>query len=216
MPVNPKEKPITVLRDETIDQLIVSYSHGELSFEGFERRLDQALDAKTHEELLALTEDLNIVVDETFREKKRRELGFQIDPGDAQDVDYVVNVFGGTKRGGPWSVPKELRIINIFGGAELDFSEAQFSSQTTQIKVFCLFGGTDLYVPEGINTISKAICIFGGIDDRVQSSDVMGAPTLILEGFILFGGIGIKMKKAFRKRLMKFAETVKDIFSSTY
>ena len=190
MPVNPTDKPIAVLRDETIDQLIVSYSHGEISLEAFERRLDQALDAETHETLSSLTEDLDLVVDNSFKEKKRRELGFQIDAGDAQDVDYVVNIFGGTKRGGPWSVPKELRMINIFGGAELDFCEARFSSQTTHIKVFCLFGGTDLYVPEGINTVSKAICIFGGIDEQVQSSNVMGVPTLILEGFILFGGIG--------------------------
>ena len=116
MPVNPKEKPITVLRDETIDQLIVSYSHGELSFEGFERRLDQALDAKTHEELLALTEDLNIVVDETFREKKRRELGFQIDPGDAQDVDYV------TRREVVSAVARQLGVARAHGSSAIRLS----------------------------------------------------------------------------------------------
>ena len=214
MPVNPIDRPIAALREETIDQLIVNYSHGELSLEAFERRLGQALDAETHEALLSLTEDLDLNVDKAFREKRRRELGFQMDAGDVKDVDYMVSIFGGTKRGSAWSVPKELWMINIFGGTELDFSEAQFSSQTTHIMVFCLFGGADLCVPAGVNTISKAICIFGGIDDRVPSSDAIDAPTLILEGFMLFGGISIKVKKAFRKRLLKFADTVKDMFSA--
>ena len=44
----------------------------------------------------------------------------------------------------------------------------------------------------------------------------MDAPTLILDSFVLFGGISIKVKKAFRERLLKFADTVKDMFSAAH
>ena len=55
MPVAPQDRPLASLREETIDRLIVNYGHGKLSLEAFERRLDQALDAQTHDRLLALT-----------------------------------------------------------------------------------------------------------------------------------------------------------------
>jgi len=213
MPVNPSDRPIAALREKTIDQLILNYSHGELSFASFERRLDQALDAETHGTLLSLTEDLDLVVDKTFKEKRRRELGIQMDARDVRDVDYMVSVFSGSKRRGAWSVSKEIRMFNIFGGADLDFSESQFSSLTTHIKVLCLFGGANIYVPEGVNIASNAVCIFGGIDDNVPAGNAVDAPSLILDGFILFGGISIKLKKPFRERLLRFAETVKAVFN---
>ena len=46
MPVPPQDRPLTAVREETIDRLIVNYGHGKLSLEAFERRLDEALDAR--------------------------------------------------------------------------------------------------------------------------------------------------------------------------
>ena len=71
MPVDPLDKPISKLREETIDQLTLNYSHGEISLEAFERRLDEALDAETHDKLLSLTKDLDLVVDATFMAQKK-------------------------------------------------------------------------------------------------------------------------------------------------
>ncbi len=38
MAVNIEDRPINKVREEVIDQLIMNYSHGELSHEAFERR----------------------------------------------------------------------------------------------------------------------------------------------------------------------------------
>jgi len=48
MPVTPHDRPIDALREQTVDQLIMNYGHGKLSREAFERRLDEALDSKSH------------------------------------------------------------------------------------------------------------------------------------------------------------------------
>ncbi|MGD9211139.1 MAG: DUF1707 domain-containing protein [Desulfobacteraceae bacterium] len=209
MPVNPYDKPIELLREETIDQITVNYSHGEISLESFERRLDQALDAKTHKELTALTEDLDLKVDNSFKEQKQQKFNFRTDAHPAEDVDQIVNIFGGTNRKGAWEVSKEIRMVNIFGGADVDFSEALFSSKKTHIKVTCLFGGADIFAPEGINVITKVICIFGGVDNTMPSSLSPDAPVIVVEGFVIFGGVSIKLKKTFKERLSSFANSLK-------
>ncbi|MBN7828082.1 LiaF domain-containing protein, partial [Bowmanella dokdonensis] len=59
-------------------------------------------------------------------------------------------------------MPTEITSVSIMGGSELDFSQAVFTSQQVTIRVFCLFGGDNIYVPENVNVVSRAFCILGG------------------------------------------------------
>jgi hypothetical protein len=219
MPVTPQDRPLNSLREETVDQLIMNYGHGKLSLEAFERRLDQALDAKSHDSLLSLTQDLDLVADKTYTEQKKAELGIptasqyaeQMD--DTGDTDHMINIFGGTNRSGAWNVPSRINMLNIFGGADLDFSDARFTSRTTRITLFCVFGGANFYVRDGINTVSKALCIFGGIDNRAPSTNDRDAPTLLIQGLVLFGGARIKVRKTARERLLEFADSIRNMFA---
>ena len=56
MPVSFQDKPIELLREEVIDQLIMNYGHGQISLQAFEQ-VDQAYELNDHQ-LHALTEDL--------------------------------------------------------------------------------------------------------------------------------------------------------------
>jgi hypothetical protein len=214
MPVTPHDRPIDSLRDETVDQLIMNYGHGKLSREAFERRLDSALDAKSHDQLLELTRDLDLSTDKQYAEQKKAELGIRIEPeaAEADEVEHMINIFSGTHRRGAWDVPKEIRMINVFGGSDLDFSSARFAAKTTRITLFCMFGGATFRVREGMRTISKAVCIFGGIDNRGSSVADPDAPTLVIEGLALFGGAAIKIKKTAKQRLQEFADTLRAMF----
>ena len=80
MPVPPQDRPLDAVREETIDRLIVNYGHGKLSLEAFERRLDQALDAKSADALVALTNDLELQVDRQYAQQKRAEFGIRAEP----------------------------------------------------------------------------------------------------------------------------------------
>jgi hypothetical protein len=103
-------------------------------------------------------------------------------------------------------------MLNIFGGAEIDFSEARFSSPVTRIKMLTLFGGAQFYVNENINTQAHAICLFGGLDNRGPSNPDPSVPTVIVEGLVLFGGVGIKIKRTLKERWIAFAEQFKGAF----
>lgn len=214
MSVEPTDRPLAALRDETIDRLVANYGHGHLSLEAFERRLDRAMEAETHEALLALTRDLQAPADSGLAARRREALDAPHVAGDGPPSELLVNVFGGTERGGHWRVAREIRMVNVFGGCELDFSEASFTARTTRIKAICIFGGAELHVPEGVNTVSRALCLFGGIEDRGTASASPDSPTLVLEGFILFGGVSIRIKRTFRERMVEFANSVRSMFGA--
>jgi hypothetical protein len=217
MPVTPNDRPIEALRDETVDQLIMNYGHGKLSREAFERRLDDALDTKSHDQLLELTRDLDLKVDREYAAQKKAELGIRMEPvpsGSTEEPEYMVNVFGGTTRKGAWHVPRAIRIINIFGATDLDFTDATFSAQTTYVTTFCLFGGVTARVREGLRTISRAVCIFGGVDNRGPPTADPNAPLVVVEGLVLFGGIDIKLKKTPKQHLQEFANQLRTLFNA--
>lgn len=109
--------------------------------------------------------------------------------------DYVeaTSIFGGTKKN---IISKNFRggdLVSIFGGTELDLSQADFTD-TAVIELTTIFGGTKLIVPSNWEVKSEAVTIFGGIEDKRKMQVLKENPekTLLLRGTVLFGGIDIK------------------------
>ena len=63
-----------------------------------------------------------------------------------------------------------------------------------------------------IHVVSYISCILGGVKDKAPSSNGVDVPTIILDGFLIIGNVKIKLKKTFRERLLRFAETVRTMF----
>jgi hypothetical protein len=215
MPVIPSDRPISALREEAIDQLVVNYAHGKLSLAAFERRLDQVLQAETHEALETLTADLESFPQQAISERRKREVGINMESRGGKAFERFVNVFSGTNKKGPWTVAKRVEIVNVFGGAELDLSQARFSGNDTRIKLHSIFGGMTIYVPEGMNILNDSVCVFSGIEDSSPASTDANAPTLTVEGFMLFSGLQIKTKRSLKERLQDFAASVRQTFGAT-
>lgn len=213
MTVENQDRPIDVLREEVIDQLIVNYGHEQLSLEAFERRLDQALASDNASELGNLVADLELEADKSYAEQKREELDLDLkyDYGATPDVEYVINIFSGSNRTGPWNVPKEIRMLNLFGGGDIDFTEARFTHPTVRIRILTLFGGANIYVREDINAVSKIVSIFGGSDNSAPSSQRSHAPVVIVQGLVLFGGTDIKIKRSIKEIFIDFADRIRGI-----
>ena len=208
-----EDRPIEAVRTEVIDQLIMNYSHGELSYAAFERRLDQAMESQCNKELLTLVADLTLEVDKAFNDSKKQNTMANFVPGTTEEVETIVNVFSSSNRGGPWKVAKEIRYFSIFSGSDIDFTHAQFSQPVVRIKVFSLFSGDTIYVPENINVVSKAFCIIGGIDNSAPCIANSDAPTIIIEGMAIFSGVSIKVKQTLKEQFVSFANSLKSMFS---
>jgi len=169
--------------------------------------------------LAGLTEDLELEVDKGYLNEKKREILMGSDlPSDnshqgSDETDYMIHIFGGSERSGIWNVAKEVVVVNIFGGGDIDLSDARFNHKTTRIKIFSLFGGSTIYVPEDINISVKSFCVFGGVSNRAPSIDDASAPTLVIDGVTIFSGITIKVKRTVKENLMRFADGLKNFLS---
>jgi predicted membrane protein len=110
--------------------------------------------------------------------------------------DYIdtTSIFGGTKK---VILSKNFRggdMVNIFGGSEIDLTQADVNG-TAVLEVTAIFGGATLIVPANWVVKSEAVTIFGGINDR-RRNIVVGeenkSKNLIINGTVLFGGLEIK------------------------
>jgi predicted membrane protein len=84
-------------------------------------------------------------------------------------------------------------IVNIFGGTELNLSQADIHGKVS-IELTTIFGGTKLIVPPNWSLQSEVVTIFGGMEDKrsLQPSAEDPEKVLVLRGTVLFGGIEIK------------------------
>ncbi|MBW8189754.1 DUF1707 and DUF2154 domain-containing protein [Neiella marina] len=215
MPVKLEDRPIEKLRQETIDQLIMNYSHGEISLDAFERRLDVASNTDSHQSLAALTEDLELQVDQDFSEQKADLFHSNYKPGEAKDSEYMVNVFSGSDSAYSGDLPKEIRSIEIFSGSTIDLTEACFRQHRLTIRTICVFSGPTIYIPENVRVVSKVFSIFGALTNKSTlghtspQGSALDMPTIYVEGIILFSGLDIKLKRTIKERFIGFAENLK-------
>ena len=62
-----EDRPIAQVREDVIDQLIMNYSHGVISEQAFERRLDIATNSDDHQLLAEQVADLTLLPDAKYR-----------------------------------------------------------------------------------------------------------------------------------------------------
>lgn len=80
---------------------------------------------------------------------------------------------------------------SVFGAVVLDLRGALISSDV-EITATAVFGGIDIYVPEGINVKVNNVPIFGGVSNKTGYKPEQGAYTIYLDSTTMFGGIDIK------------------------
>ena len=112
------------------------------------------------------------------------------------DMDYLDDISilgGGTKRVQTENF-KGGRITAIFGGSEFDLKTASISPEGCVVDVFTMFGGSKLIVPEDWQVKSDVVSLFGGFTDKrsLRPSDADPNKTLVLKGFVMFGGVEVK------------------------
>lgn len=111
---------------------------------------------------------------------------------DADDYMDLTSIFGGSKRRIFSKTFKGGEITNIFGGTELDLSQADING-TVVIDTVTLFGGIKILVPANWEVKSNITAILGGVEDkRMTSNTFEGTKKLVLTGTCAFGGVEIK------------------------
>ena len=114
-------------------------------------------------------------------------------PPTGDDFLDTVSVFGSVKK---IILSKDFKggeIVNIFGGAELDFTQADINGRII-IDITQLFGSTKIIVPSHWQVVSDIAAVFSGIDDkRMRNTAATGSEkVLVLKGVSIFAGVDIR------------------------
>lgn len=137
-----------------------------------------------------------IVSKSIFREKKNisfieDELSFN--EVDSEDFIKAEAFFGGVTKNVVSKNFKGASVSCVFGGTELNFTQADFEKKAI-IDLNCVFGGTTLIVPSDWKIVSNLTSVFGGIEDKRPTDSLNlenDSKTLILKGKCVFGGVEI-------------------------
>lgn len=117
------------------------------------------------------------------------------EPFKETEDDYVdsTSIFGSDKKNVLSKNFKGGEITNVFGGSEVDLTQADIQGKCV-LEVTAIFGGATLIIPSNWIIRSEAVTIFGGISDKRKMAVASEQPrkTLIIKGTVLFGGIEIK------------------------
>ncbi|MEJ6472756.1 LiaF domain-containing protein [Pseudoalteromonas piscicida] len=218
MPVPLQDRPLESVREEVIDQLILNYSHGELSADAFERRLDEAYNLTDQEHIAALSADLPLKSDPRYHSEKAARLGpkFTASADDAEKIQ-ITSMLGSNYRSGEWVVPKEIHLKNYVGSIELDFTNAIFSHSEVHIHLDCILGSGEIYIPDSVDVITDINNIMGSVENTrntlATNSQIKQRPRIYIKGRTILGSLEVSVKRSMKAQLKQFADGLKSLFS---
>lgn len=186
--------PLQQRREEIIAALSRRFAGDELSLDDFEQRLDGVVRAGSLEELEAVVSDLPAV--------GRASDGLATPPAwagatpaDRARRQYVIAVMGGNTRAGSWVPARKILSYAFWGGAELDFREAQLQPGLTEIIAIGIMGGVDIIVPPEVGVEVGGFALMGGLDHVHHAPPAdPSAPRIKVTGFALMGGVEVSVR----------------------
>ena len=117
------------------------------------------------------------IIKEIKEKGEKLKEGFAIFSG--QDLNFNGEAFSGAE------------LTAVFGGIECDLRGALIEKDSA-IKVFAIFGGIDIFVPENVNVKVNSTSIFGGVSNKTHKNSDENASTIYVSGICMFGGVDIK------------------------
>ena len=170
-------------RERTAQVLRSSGANGQLTVDELGERVEAAYAAKTRGELERLVEDLG--------ETRDRPADVPVRPGD-DGTRWVVSVMGGSDRKGRWRVGRTSTIVNVMGGSDIHLNDAEFAADVVEMRIFSLMGGSDVWIPEGLDVEVSEFALMGGNDLKIGEPRPGGGPLLRLKLISIMGGTTVR------------------------
>jgi len=196
-----------VQRDYVVQVLSASFATDRLSMEHLDERLSLVYRARSLGELEVLLADpaepSRSLADE---ESVNRVVADPVVPG--RGVAFAL--MGGFDRSGSWIVPRQLRVVAVMGGGQLDLRTAKLGAGVTDIEIFTIWGGVEILVPTGVRVEVTGMAVMGGFSVRgAEATENPHAPVLRISGLAIMAGVDVKHKgrdKQSEKRYLQALE----------
>lgn len=192
-------------RERVAEALREAYAEGRLTAEEHGERVDAVYAAKTLSELVPLTRDLpSHHATQQSMPTAAAVPGAVARPGprpgqsalpSRSEPESMVAIFGGAERKGRFRAGRMLKAVAVFGGVEIDLTEAVFDAPELVIHCTAVFGGVEIKVPDHVTLRGGGAGIFGGFDVKQQESPDPHGPVVTIKGAAVFGGVEAKRRK---------------------
>jgi hypothetical protein len=177
-------------RDRAAEVINVALAEGRLTPDEHSERLDAIYQAKTQAELAPLLDDLPASSTGTA-------LAVRPDAAVApRRPSRIMAIFSGASRSGRWQAEPVVRVVTVFGGAELDFRDAVLSEREIKLRATAVLGGINVIVPPEMHVIDSGIAIMGGRQLVVDTTESLRpeAPVLHITGASILGGVAVQRR----------------------
>jgi hypothetical protein len=176
-------------RERAIQQLTDSFVADLISVEEFDERLSRVHAAAAVAQVEAVVADL---APPAVAAPSTALAPLAVDPTLAPGTKRLRALFGNVGRRGGWVVPASLDISVTFGNVELDFRDARFTAQVTELNARVTFGNLEIIVPPQLAVDCEGSSVLGNVESHgtgaVADPD---RPLLRIRGRAVLGNIEV-------------------------
>lgn len=126
-----------------------------------------------------------------FGKRNEKRLKRMRETADSSRYRNAFALFSGNEQRIDGEIISGANLTAIFGGVEMDLRGA-IIPENAEIRVTCLFGGIDLFLPEDVKIRVESLTLFGGVSDKRRRTIGEKNITVYVTGLCLFGGVDIK------------------------
>jgi hypothetical protein len=193
-------------RDEVAARLSGAVGRGQLTLAEFSERVAATYGSRTRGELDRVIADLPVAPQSSAPQSPAPQPAgspasglpaYGAQPGTGMAVRpkrrWSVAVVGGIRRTGHWRVPERSVTVTLVGGADLNLRDAQLEAPRVEITHVSIVGGIQLRVPPGVRVEVEGFTVLGGKSLKLDEAAIHpSAPTIVVRGFCLLGGIDVR------------------------
>ncbi|MCB1141840.1 MAG: adenylate/guanylate cyclase domain-containing protein [Leptospiraceae bacterium] len=100
-------------------------------------------------------------------------------------------IFSSKKRKGVWRPPLFSKFFCLFGGTEMDYTEAIFGNLEYQVDIITIFGSGQFYFPKSIRVDVESSSIFGMVSEKTDKQDYHSRVVVKIKCVNIFGKTSI-------------------------
>jgi hypothetical protein len=182
-------------RHQVAEILREAAGEGRLDLDELDQRLEATYAARTYADLVPITFDLPTHPHPRPVPARPVAASPQVVPGPDKESHFAI--LSGLSRKGVWVVPRQMSILAMMGGAELDLRRAKFAAPEVVITINAFMGGAQLIVGPDVRVQMEGTGIMGGYSGPsglVEATIDESSPLVRIKGVAIWGGVSVERK----------------------